>query len=254
VTNNGPSKAIDVAIVDLLPTEVTFVGTTISNGSGTCVWLDAPSRVECDLNDLDPGASVTVFIDVVVNADTPAGTITNNVSVSAATPDSNAGNDSDTELTTVVTEADLEVLKDGNFEAGNPSTEIIYTITVTNDGPSDAQNVVAVDTLPLSGTKRQDKVVFLFETSNGACTHDSATNVVTCECLASSPPQWCTLPAGESISFDILVDTRGRLDTITNNVVVSSDTTDPNGLNDEANKDMIVKGGTGNPGGPGGGR
>ena len=56
-----------------------------------------------------------------------------------------------------MTEADLEVLKDGNFEAGNPSTEIIYTITVTNDGPSDAQNVVVVDTLPLSGTKRQEE-------------------------------------------------------------------------------------------------
>jgi uncharacterized repeat protein (TIGR01451 family) len=254
VTNNGPSKAIDVAIVDLLPAEVTFAGTTISNGSGTCVWLDALSRVECDLNDLDPGASVTVFIDVIVNADTPAGTLTDNVSVSAATPDSNAGNDLDSEDTTVVTEADLGVLKDGNFPAGNPSTEIIYTITLSNHGPSDAQNVMVVDTLPLSGAKEQKKVVYLFETSNGACTHDLATNVVTCECVASSPPQWCTLPAGESISFEILVDTKGNLGTITNNVVVSSDTTDPNGLNDEANKDMLVQGGTGNPGGPGGGR
>ncbi len=149
VTNNGPSKAIDVAIVDLLPAEVTFAGTTISNGSGTCVWLDALSRVECDLNDLDPGASVTVFIDVIVNADTPAGTLTDNVSVSAATPDSNAGNDLDSEDTTVVTEADLGVLKDGNFPAGNPSTEIIYTITLSNHGPSDAQNVMVVDTSPL---------------------------------------------------------------------------------------------------------
>ncbi len=50
------------------------------------------------------------------------------------------------------------------------------------------------------------------------------------------------------------MDTKGNLGTITNNVVVSSDTTDPNGLNDEANKDMLVQGGTGNPGGPGGGR
>jgi uncharacterized repeat protein (TIGR01451 family) len=249
VTNNGPSKAIDVAIVDLLPAEVTFAGTTISNGSGTCVWLDALSRVECDLNDLDPGASVTVFIDVIVNADTPAGTLTDNVSVSAATPDSNAGNDLDSEDTTVVTEADLGVLKDGNFPAGNPSTEIIYTITLSNHGPSDAQNVMVVDTLPLSGAKEQKKVVYLFETSNGACTHDLATNVVTCECVASSPPQWCTLPAGESISFEILVDTKGNLGTITNNVVVSSDTTDPNGLNDEANKDMLVQGGLPRSGG-----
>jgi uncharacterized repeat protein (TIGR01451 family) len=257
VTNNGPSTAIDVMITDLLPPEVTFVGTTISNGSGTCVWLDAPSRVECDLNDLDPGEFVTVFIDVIVNADTPDGTITNEVSVSSATPDSNGANDSETEDTTVVTEADLDITKGANFVAGNPSTEILYMITVTNLGPSDAQMVEVIDTLPLSGAKNQHKIVFVAETSNGACALDVATNVITCDCNATgtpSPPDWCTLPAGDAIAFEILIDTKGNLGLITNNVTVSSDTTDPNPINDEANKEMEVSGGSGNPGGPGGGR
>ena len=67
VANGGPSKALDVTVVDLLPAGVSFVGTTISNGSGTCTWLDDPSRVECDLNDLNPGAFVTVFIDAITD-------------------------------------------------------------------------------------------------------------------------------------------------------------------------------------------
>jgi len=156
----------------------------------------------------------------------------------------------------VVTEADLAISKEGNYVAGNSSTEILYTLSVTNLGPSDAQNVEVVDTLPLSGEKSQDKIVFIVDTSNGACEIDSA-NVITCTCNAvgtPSPPSWCTLPAGQSIVFDILIDTKGNLGLITNHATVSSDTTDPNAINDEAYKQMEVHGGSGNPGGPGGGR
>lgn len=252
VSNNGPSTAVDVAVSDLLPPETTFVSATISNGTGTCVEA-SPNQVDCDLNDLDPGQFVSVFIDALVDASVPDPTdIDNQASASAATSDPDPGNNVAGATTTVHAQADLGVVKTSNKETGNSSTTIIYTIEIANAGPSDAQNVVAVDTLPLSGTSKQGKVVFVFETSNGACSVD-ADNVITCECSATTP-EWCTLPAGDTISFDVHVQTKGNLGTITNAVEVSSDTTDPNSVNDADTKDVIVDGGSGKTGGPGGGR
>jgi uncharacterized repeat protein (TIGR01451 family) len=254
VSNNGPSTAVDVAVSDLLPPETSFVSATISNGTGTCVALEAPpDQVVCDLNDLDPGQFASVFIVALVDPSVPDQTVIENLATaSAATLDPDESNNDAVETTTVLAEADLGVVKTSNKETGNSSTTIIYTIEVTNAGPSDAQNVVAVDTLPLSGTSKQDKVVFVFETSNGACSVDG-NNVITCECSGATP-EWCTLPAGDTISFDIHVQTKGNLGTITNAVEVSSDTADPNPVNDADTKDVIVQGGSGKTGGPGGGR
>ena len=85
IENNGPSAAVDVALTDTLPDEVSFVGYTISNGSGTCVLLAGPpNAVECDLDDLNPGQFVTVFINVLVDLAVPNGTIiTNTATVSS---------------------------------------------------------------------------------------------------------------------------------------------------------------------------
>jgi uncharacterized repeat protein (TIGR01451 family) len=245
ISNEGPSRAVDVALTDNLPAETTFVQATISNGTGTCVPLEVPpNRVVCDLNDLDPGEFVKVFIEAAVSPSVPDSTvITNDASVSAATPDGNSANDSASEDTLVNAEADLVAFKDSNFEAGNPSGTIIWKLNVTNAGPSDAQDVVVVDTLPLSPDTK--KIVFEFD-SSGVCVLDASINVLTCP--------FGTLPSGEQIDFEIHISTKGRVDVITNTMEVSSSTTDPDTSNNISTKDVIVQGSTGDPGGPGGGR
>jgi hypothetical protein len=89
-------------------------------------------------------------------------------------------------------------------------------------------------------------VIFVFETSNGPCAYVESTHTVECD--------FGTLAAGASVSFDIHIQTKGNLGTITNTATVSSTTTDPDLSNNTASKDMLVQGGSDKPGGPGGGR
>ena len=60
--------------------------------------------------------------------------------------------------------------------------------------------------------------------------------------------------AGDRVTFEIQVRAKGGLREITNVVDVVSSTTDPNAGNNHDELLMIVKGGTGDSGGPGGGR
>lgn len=240
VANNGPSTARDVELMDTLPAEVSFIGARVSNGTGTCVLLEVPpDTVLCDLNDLNAGGGVTVFIDVRVDPSVPNGTsISNTATVSSSTADPDGTNNSATEETTVNAEADLEILKDGNVDTTNPSTTIVYTIDVINHGGSDAQNVVVVDTLP----EDPKKVVYVFDTGNGACSYHESTHSVTCD--------FGTLAAGDSLTVKIYVQARGSLGVITNTVEVTATTVDPDTSNNTARKDLLVHGGSDRPGDP----
>lgn len=256
VSNNGPSVARAVVLTDTLPAAVTFSGAAIPGGSGVCAPLaGSPTVVSCELGDLDPGQAVMVFIDVVVDPSTPNGAIlTNSASVSSSTTDTAPGNNTTDELTNVIAEADIWIDKTGNFATGNPSGTLLYFLTVHNvagcseddpqvcgtGGPSDAQNIQVVDTLPSTSKK------LIVEFVSERCSYDQSSHVVTCNELV--------LAAGASVTFEIQARAKGNLGDITNIVDVSSTTTDPDVGNNHDELLMTVQGGTGNPGGPGGGR
>ena len=153
VTNEGPSTATVVELSDDLPPETSFDGYTILGGSGACVLLLTPApQVVCSLNDLEPGAFVDVFIDVTVDASVPDGTvISNSATATTAAADPNAANNTATEDTTVLAEADLVAFKWSNFPSGNPSATFIWSVLVQNFGSSDAQNVVITGHAPALG-------------------------------------------------------------------------------------------------------
>jgi uncharacterized repeat protein (TIGR01451 family) len=235
VRNNGPSTAVDVMISDVLPAEVHFQGYLISNGSGTCQYLEGPPKtVECDLNNLDPGEFVTVFIQVLVDPAVADGTsIFNTASASSATPDPNSGNDSAAADTLVRAEADLIITKDANYLTDNPSRRIVYTVLVSNNGPSDALDVRIVDMLPLTAKK----ILYVTDSGNGSCSYDDNTHEVVCGIG--------TLPAGESRAVDIVIDAKGSVGEITNVAETTSLTDDPDTLNNTVSKRIRVKGGPG---------
>jgi uncharacterized repeat protein (TIGR01451 family) len=80
----------------------------------------------------------------------PAGSpITNTATVSG---DLSTGNNSDTESTAVITQADLAVSKIDSPDPVNAGFNIDYTIMITNNGASDAQNVILTDPTPPNTT------------------------------------------------------------------------------------------------------
>ena len=99
------------------------------------------------------GETATFPVVVKVNANTPAATvITNNAVAASATTDATPANNTGTATTTVVTSADLLVVKIDSPSPVGPEQNLTYTITVTNGGSSDAQNLSLSDTLPANTT------------------------------------------------------------------------------------------------------
>jgi uncharacterized repeat protein (TIGR01451 family) len=168
-TNNGPSKSGgDVTVTDAVPAGTTFVSATPSQGS-----CSGTTTVTCNLGGLTNGASATITVIVHVDPSVEDGaTISNTASVSAPADDPSSENNSATEDTDVVTSADVSLTKEAAPDPVTAGTDLTYTITATNDGPSDAQDVKVTDPLPA-------RTSFVSVTpSQGSC---SGTTTVTCE-------------------------------------------------------------------------
>jgi len=241
LSNGGPSTATGVMLTDTLPPETSWLKTKVLGGVGDCLLSQSnPDIVSCTLNNMDPGETFTVVITVLVDPSVPDGTSILNIADST----SDDGDNDHVEVSTLVTvEADLWIDKTGGFITQNPGKNIIYTLTVHNDsgcsgddpqvcgdgGPSDALNVVVLDTLP--ATNKKLVVTFVSED----CLYDYDSHTVTCV----TP----VLAAGDTVFHEIEATPRGRLRAITNLVDVSSDTTDPNTGNNHDEMLLIVGGG-----------
>jgi uncharacterized repeat protein (TIGR01451 family) len=95
VTNNGPDAATDVSVIDTLPSYVTFISATSSQGS----CQQAGGMVFCDLGDLANGATATITIVVTP---TQTGSITNRANVASPEVDLNSANNTAAQGTTVM--------------------------------------------------------------------------------------------------------------------------------------------------------
>ncbi len=204
VVNGGPSVANDVQVTDTLPAGVSFVSSTAPGGcTGAGVLL-------CDVGTVQPGLpnSVSFTITVLVGQGAPpAGTtLTNSAAVTATTPDPDPAYNTAVETTQVVSESSLVTLKVDSDDPVLAGTSLAYTITVQNNGPSDAHNIVVTDVLPAGVTYASD--------SFGCNT--AALPTLTCNVG--------TLPASgiQTITLNVLVDP-STLGTITNTVTVTGD-------------------------------
>ena len=141
VENLGPSTATAVEVADTIPAGVAFVSSTETTGAFAAgVWT---------VGDMIDGALETLTITVSVPSGTAAGVIFENTATATTTStDPVAGNDSATELTTVSLLSDLSVSKSVDLPVHNVGDPVLYTITVSNAGPSVATGVEVTDLLP----------------------------------------------------------------------------------------------------------
>ena len=154
VVNNGPSAAVSPSLSDMLPAGVTFVsalastgqtGTVGSNGLVTVMLGTVASG--SNLATLASGASATVTI-VATPSVLVTTTIPDTVSVSSATPDPNATNNTTTQSVTANPSADVAVTITAPSSSVTAGQDVTYTINVTNNGPAAATNVMLTNTFP----------------------------------------------------------------------------------------------------------
>jgi len=214
VSNSGPSAAQSVDVKDTLPSGVSLDSASVERtGSG----LSACGGTVCQVGDMAVNEVVTITIVGTVGADVTNHTVlTNTATVFSDSPEEDTTDNSDTHATTVETSADVSVSKVDLEDPVGPTEGLMYQITVRNDGPSDAQDVVVTDTLDSNVT---------FSGASDGCSL-SGSGVVTCTVG--------TLAADTSASYLIAVTVgdvpSGTL--LTNLVTVTTSTTDTNSAND----------------------
>ncbi len=147
VSKSGPSQARGVTFSDAVPTGLTFVSGTLNGVTATV----SNGTISVPAFNLDNNTPITGTFTFTVNNTAPAGAITN-TAVVAATGETNVNNNTASAQVTVTPRADVSVLKTVSAATANTGSPLVYTITVSNTGPSTAAGVQVVDTLPAGVT------------------------------------------------------------------------------------------------------
>lgn len=143
----SPSKATGVVLTDVLPAGLTFTSAT-ADGVAATPTSTTGGNIVFGSFDLAPGSTRTYTITAAVNDDAPAGTLTNNVSFVTAAGETDTTNNAASTTVTIVPQSNVSVTKTVDKATSQVGDNLTYTIIVNNSGPSSAQNVIAVDTLP----------------------------------------------------------------------------------------------------------
>ncbi len=216
LTNEGPSTASGVTLTNVPATDVTVVSVVAEQGS--CDASDA--QVSCELGSLAIGESTVVT--VVVGLAT-AGTITNHATVAADEVDPEMSNNVVWSETTVIATAELALSMSDTSDPVLVGQNIIYTLTVINNGPLAAPNVILTDALPTGVGFRSATA------SSGECSEE--TRVVEC--------RLGELAAGASATVTIVV--RANVSgTLANTAIVTSDAFDPDTTDNVASEATVV--------------
>ncbi|MBP6410369.1 MAG: DUF11 domain-containing protein [Pseudarcicella sp.] len=211
VKNIGTDVAKDVNISSVLdqsqyvanvPVGMSYVGNQISK----------------KLAELPPGETHTVVYTVQLSQD--GKTLLSTVSTS--TPETDLGNNksniSPSVNSVVASETDLSVSIVSNKTEAYKDEEVIYTVTVRNNGPNPANNVVVKNKIPLG--------VEFVNSPNLTRINDSLTATI------------ASLPVGQTATFTYVVKKRG-VENVTNEVRIIN----PNDVSQNNNSDaVLVKG------------
>lgn len=246
-TNNGPSCAQNMQISDIIPANTRFVSATSSAGSVLVTpAVGAAGQVTATWNG-DTAVSVirTLSITVRVCSEVACNTvITNTATVSSLTPDPAPNNNTAiSNPTTVQAQSDLALAKTGAPDPVIAGHDVTYTLTVTNNGPSNSINTVVTDVLPKGFT-----VVSLNTTAGtiSAAPPDPVTQKVTVTAtlgtLGAAGQCTTNFPTSVTITIVANVPVKYPVVTVTNTASVTGGNClpDPNLTNNTASFDTTV--------------
>ncbi len=155
LNNSGPDTATNIVVEDVIPAGLTYVPGSISGGdSNDDTGLPV---LTWDINSLTSGTSAILTFQAMVDV---VGTSTNIAQVIASdqydpdsAPDNDDGDqsedDEDNASVTVATIIDPALTKTGDPATASVGDTVVFTITVENEGNTDALDVEIIDTLPI---------------------------------------------------------------------------------------------------------
>jgi uncharacterized repeat protein (TIGR01451 family) len=224
VENTGPATANNVHLIDPLPAR--FTPSSAGGGGFTCNLPPAGGTLVCTRPSLTVAAGpVDITVVGTIALAGGAEVLKNSASVEATQGDPRTDDNTATASNLVIPAADLDLFKAEDKASLRPGDDITYTLTVRNQGPSDALNVTLADTL--GGPAR---TILSVTPSQGSCT--------------TAEPIECALgdlaeAAEATVTIAVRADATGLL---TNEAAVTSDTPDPvpaNGSSGTVTADVV---------------
>jgi large repetitive protein len=191
VVNNGPAPATGpVAVSNTLPVGMTLVPT----GSGATPFTCTASGqvVTCTDSGILPVGTVSFPIKVHLAASLPLGIVNNPATISSPSIDANPANNGTTDATSVTPVGDLALAmtRDNTPIAG---ANVSYTMTITNNGPSDSSSFHLSNVMPANTT-------YVSTNQIGNPLRTLSADISDLSLLAA--PAWACVPSGTAISCD----------------------------------------------------
>ena len=227
VDNNAADAATNTVLTLTVPSGATFVSAT---PAGANCSPQSATVVVCNLGTLGGNGADVRDITVRWRANGPGPATITSSAVLTADNDSNVGNNTQTQTTSVISGANLALAKTSSPNPVVGGTNVTYTLTASNAaGPNASGDIVVTDNLPPA-------VSFVSASGSGwTCSHSAG--VVTC---TRSGPHG----VGVAIPPLTIVGTvNASGGTVTNSATVApavGGTADPDNSNNTATADTVV--------------
>jgi uncharacterized repeat protein (TIGR01451 family) len=223
-SNNSSVNASNVLISNSAP-----VGTQIlswdcvgANGA-SCNSSSGSGDISEIIANLPGGGSLKYLISVNVPA-SMTGNLANTASIASATAEINLTDNNDTDVDMASTQAELSISKSNGQASYQNADFISYTLTIDNNGPSDASSVQIIDTAPTGSSIDSWSCI---ASNGGTCSNNNG--------IGNLSESIGTLVNGATIIYTLNLDVPAEFTgELINTASVTSTTPDPQPNNNSA--------------------